>query len=178
MVGYGTENGVPYWLVKNSWGTNWGEKGYIKVRRGVSMCGIGQDISATICTATGGATEKPPTTKKPCLDKYTNCADLAKTSCYRSNISSMCQKSCGLCEGMTPVESNTCYDKYTNCPDYKNYCSNNANVQASCKKTCGSCGNAPVVSNCKDDFDTCNKYKAYCSYAQVYSVCKKTCNKC
>jgi len=43
-VGYGTENGVDYFLIKNSWGASWGDKGFIKVGQD-NVCGILQSPS-------------------------------------------------------------------------------------------------------------------------------------
>merc|ERR1711970_453241 len=40
ILGWGTENGTPYWLVANSWNTYWGDKGYFKIKRGSNECGI------------------------------------------------------------------------------------------------------------------------------------------
>ena len=44
LVGYGTDdNGIDYWKVKNQWGTEWGEQGYARLKRGLGgsgTCGI------------------------------------------------------------------------------------------------------------------------------------------
>jgi len=43
LLGWGEEDGTPYWLIANSWNSDWGDKGFFKIMRGTNECGIESD---------------------------------------------------------------------------------------------------------------------------------------
>jgi len=48
ILGWGVEEGTPFWLVANSWNYDWGDKGTFKILRGSDHCGIESGVVAGI----------------------------------------------------------------------------------------------------------------------------------
>ena len=46
ILGWGVENGTPFWEVANSWNSDWGNQGYFRIARGSDECGIESGVVA------------------------------------------------------------------------------------------------------------------------------------
>lgn len=62
LTGYGVENTLEYWIIKNSWG-DWGENGYIRLQKGTNQCDITYD--PVIPVVAGGILPPPPPSPRP-----------------------------------------------------------------------------------------------------------------
>jgi len=45
ITGFRNQGNTPIWLVRNSWGADWGEQGYIYIQRGKNLCGVAEEVT-------------------------------------------------------------------------------------------------------------------------------------
>jgi len=91
LVGWGRDevSGLDYWVAKNSWGTSWGEAGYMRIERGVGQCGIGEMVAAVNCEKVPGPTTAPVTTTTTSAPPKQSCDLLPAFGGYPLDVNGM-----------------------------------------------------------------------------------------
>eukprot|EP00727_Mastigamoeba_balamuthi_P014320 m51a1_g9512 hypothetical protein (626) ;mRNA; f:706000-708409 len=103
LIGWGVDASGRYWVVKNSWGADWGEKGWFRIRRGASTCLMASwrafGVTVDPCVP------KRPTCEWECGDESDGCGN---------------HVDCGICkwqEGWTCGVNHTCIKDFFDGPN-------------------------------------------------------------
>lgn len=97
LVGYDTTASTPYWKVRNSWGTSWGEKGFIRLPMGINSCGIADEVAFVNASMAPPAPPSPPPPESAIY--------IDRQDCGSDNY-------CWLCDPLATVVSGQCAVDY------------------------------------------------------------------
>jgi hypothetical protein len=89
IVGYGTYKGEAYWKVRNSWGSSWGENGYMRLKIGHDLCKISNGPTITSTSVVAPAPTPSPST---CTDQPSGWVDSEGDPCSLFELNSYCTK--------------------------------------------------------------------------------------
>lgn len=179
IVGYGTDSGQDYWLIRNSWGTQWGESGYVRLSRGVNCNGVAEHGSSALFQNRSMCLEKcdkgsgccggdccPNDSEdhKCCTDangKATGCCASPSTCCGASGNGACCSKASFCCGGMCCDPSyGVCSKDGSKCCAKADMCGDEccAGIGKCCKSSDGkkaSCTKS-ITDTCCDDGTSCS----------------------
>jgi hypothetical protein len=119
------ESGTKYWHIQNSWGTNWGNKGFAKFLRGTNLAGIEENAFLARAWAEGvsempcmdgidGTGLSTSDGKIPCDQAVTGSfGNLCTSSAYGARVSRNCMKTCDSCAGFNGAVANPSPSPFT-----------------------------------------------------------------
>lgn len=195
VIGYNDIDG--YWVIKNSWGTGWGEYGFAKV--GYGQVGLMSGVSGNIIgfsfvpyspspTVSPSPTPSPTSTPRPTPSPTPRPTSTPRptprptpgptstprptcgdTVCSDTETCSTCAKDCGPCA--------VCGDRVCNAAESCYTCA------ADCGSCCGNkvCDSLETCANCPTDCGsckTCNNDKICGPLAETCGTCPGDCGKC